>query len=192
MILDEHYYIIIDMKRFKKLNLEFAKFLPTKKDKIKWFINDCINYIVPFNVRLFYYNHIKTIWAPKHKRIRKAVPRYWMDLDYVLLQVNFEIIKSFYEDEFLLDNIDWEADNKHKEFAEWLIATYHYITVTRPELEAEKEASYPDSDDYNRNITSKKLYKELYGDVDRIENYIHKRDTKALTELVKYRDFLWT
>lgn len=176
----------------KKLNLEFTKFLPTKKDKIKWFINDCINYIVPFNVRLFYYNHVKPIWAPKHKRIRKAVPRYWMDLDYVLLQVNFEIIKSFYEDEYLLDNIDWEADDRHKEFAEWLYATYHYITVTRPELEREMNEAYPDTNDFNNKINSKKLYKELYGDVDRIEKYIHKRDTKALTELVKYRDFLWT
>lgn len=151
-----------------------------------------ITYAIPYKIRSFYRKYIRTVWDPKHTRIRKVVPKDWHDLDYILLQVNFEIIKSFYEDEYLNGLIDWESDEKHKSFAEWLFTAYHYITVTRPELEQEMDAAYPDSDDFNRKITSKKLYKELYGDVDRIEKHIHKMDTKILTELIKNRDFLWT
>jgi len=166
---------------------------PDSRFSLFWYdMKSRIAYAIPYKVRNFYHKHIKTVWDPKHTRIRKAIPKDWHDLDYVLLQVNFEIIKSFYEDEFLNGLIDWEADKMHKEFADWLLTAYHYITVTRPELEKEMNAAYPDSDDFNRKITSKRLYKELYGDVDRIEKLIHKMDTKVLTELVKNRDFFWT
>jgi hypothetical protein len=151
-----------------------------------------ITYAIPYKIRNFYHKHVRTLWDPKHTRIRNVIPKDWHDLDYVLLQVNFEIIKSFYEDEFLDGPVDWNADEKHKDFADWLFSAYHYITVTRPKLEKEKDAAYPDSDDFNRKMTSKKLYKELYGEVDRIEKHIHKMDTKVLTELIKNRDFLWT
>ena len=64
----------------------------TWQDEVGWFIRDHIINRIPYSIREFYYNKVKTIWKPQHSRIRKAVPRYWWDLDGVLLNVNFEII----------------------------------------------------------------------------------------------------
>ena len=93
----------------KKLNINIDSVRPpdwlgyksTWRDKVGWFIHYNIISRIPYPIREFYYNRIKTIWAPQHGRIRKAVPRYWWDLDHVLQVVNFEIIKSFYEDEYM-------------------------------------------------------------------------------------------
>ncbi len=146
--------------------------------------------MIPYQIRDFYHKHVRTIWKPQHSRIRKVIPKYWYDLDYVLLQVNFEIIKSFYEDEYTDGPVDWNADERHQKFAEWLEAAYGYIKWTRPQLEAEVEAAYPKAGE--RFGIEKASYKELYGEVDRLEKHIHKMDTKVLTELINNRDFLWT
>jgi len=72
----------------------------TIKDRVYLWVYDNI----PFRVRNFYYEKIRSIFKPQHQRIRKIIPRTWCDLDSVFLKVNFEIIKSFYEDEFIDSN----------------------------------------------------------------------------------------
>ena len=37
-----------------------------------------------------------------------------------------------------------------------------------------------------------KTYEELYGNVNRLEALIAKKDTKVITELIKNRDYFWT
>jgi hypothetical protein len=112
-----------------------------------------------------------------------------MDLDYVLIEVNFEIIKSFYEDEYKDGIVDWNSDSRHKKFAKWLESAYFYITKEKPKLEKKIEKSYPDSSNIKLN---KKTYKELYGKVDDLEKEIFDKDTKIINELLKNRQFLWT
>lgn len=181
------------MNKFDEIGYVLSGINP--ESKIAVFLYDLkirIKYLIPYQVREFYRKHIETIWSPQHSRLRKVIPRYWHDLDYILTRVNFEIIKSFYEDEFIDGPVDWEADEKHKEFANWLFSAYHYITVTRPDLENEMDAAYPDNVNIDSNLFNKSTYKSLYGEVDRIEKYIHKMDTKILIELIRRRDFLWT
>jgi len=165
------------------------------KNKISVFLHNfknTIKYMIPYQIREYYRKNIETLWKPQHSRIRKAIPKYWYDLDYVLIQVNFEIIKSFYEDEYKDGIVDWDANQDHKNFANWLVSAYTYITETRPKLEQELSAAYPEENIFSENKQKKMSYKELYHDVDRIEKHIHKMDTKILTELIKYRDYLWT
>jgi len=151
-----------------------------------WGIKDRVYYATPYCVRDFFYKHIKTIWAPKHSRIRKAVPRHWIDLDGILLLVNFEIIKSFYEEEFEKGIVDWEGSGPEAvKFASWLENAYKYITEERPALEKKMDEAYPD-------FEAKGTYKQLYKKVDYYEALIEKTDTKILTELVKFRKHLWT
>ena len=38
----------------------------------------------------------------------------------------------------------------------------------------------------------KESYEELYGEVNRLEQLIQDRDTKILTQLIKYRHFFWS
>lgn len=152
-------------------------------------IKNFFKYLIPYKLRDFYRFKIKTIIKPQHSRIRKSIPRHWMDLDYVLVMVNFEIIKSFYEDEYKDGLIDWNSDESHKKFSKWLEKAYKYITLERPRLEKKVEQSYPDLDKIE---SGKKTYKELYGKVDDYEKIIFDRDTEVIYELLKNREFLWT
>lgn len=162
------------------------------KLSIWWYdLKKSVRYLIPFQVVNFYDKKIRTIYNPKHSRIRKSIPKYWMDLDYVLMEVNFEIIKSFYEDEYSTGWVDWTADEKHKEFANWLEQAYNYVKYERPELEYRKEKLYP-SNELPIKQREKMSYNELYGEMDKIESEIDSMDTEFLTQLVKYRHFLWT
>ena len=168
--------------------------------------------IVPYRWKRFYYDHVKIIFKPYHSRLRKAIPRQWWDLSGLIIEINFEIIKSFYEDEYSKGIVDWNADKHHKRFAEWLEDSYKYITVERPELEKQKDAAYPKTDDvsdwFGEEETDKngvvtrtmktceerygKSYEEVYAEVNRLDALIDKRDTKILTDLIKKRNYFLT
>jgi hypothetical protein len=166
---------------------------PNSKVQIYWFkLKDFIKRCIPYSIKEFYRKHIEIIWRPQHIRIRKAIPKHWMDLDWVLVNVNFEIIKSFYEDEFLSGWVDWEADKNHRKFGKWISKSYNYIVKERPELQKAVEDAYPETKGFTVKKMDKLTYNELYGEVDRLEKLIHDTDTKIITDLVKYRDFLWT
>jgi hypothetical protein len=130
---------------------------------------------------------------------------------YVWMTINFEIIKSFYEDEYSKGIVDWEADEHHSEFAKWLESSYKYITIERSALEKQMNAAYPESNfddmfgepktDQYGNVTRTmksceerygKTYEEIYGEVNRLEALIDKMDTEVLTELIKRRSYFWT
>jgi len=163
--------------------------------------------ILPYKWNMWYYEIIKPIFKPKHSRIRKVIPRQWCDLSSLIVNVNFEFIKSFYEDEYVDGVVDWSATEHHKEFANWLELSYKYITTQRPELEIEKDNAYPKSssiddmfepfvDENGRKMYQMKddgiPYEVKYGEVNRLEKLIEEKDTEILTQLIKRRDYFWT
>jgi hypothetical protein len=175
-----------------KISYQLAGVNVDNKLSVWWYdLKKSIGYLIPFQVVIFYDKKIKTIFKPQHSRIRKSIPKYWSDLDYVLLQVNFEIIKSFYEDEYAAGFVNWQSDKSHKAFARWLEQAYNYVKYERPELEVARDKSYPD-DALSFKQRENMSYDELYGEVDKLEKQIHDMDTKTLTQLIKHRDFLWT
>lgn len=203
--LREDYLREANLNGIQKLNFNIRSWIYDHFDV--WDIWD----IIPYNWQRFYYDKIKTIFKPFHSRLRKAIPRQWSDLTCLIVDVNFEIIKSFYEDEYSKGIVDWESDEYHKKFAKWLESSYKYITIERPDLEKQKDAAYPDINfdgmfcepekDKNGNVTRRmksceerygKSYEEVYAEVHRLENLIDKTDTKILTEMIKNRDFFWT
>lgn len=162
--------MIKKLKAYNHPSLDF-------KYKARWFISSVLLYI-PFPIRDFYYKHIKTLWKPQHSRIRKAIPKYWYDLDHILLVVNFEIIKSFYEDEFKKDTVDWEGTGGDAmKFVAWLERAYAYITSVRPVLEKRIEEA---------------LDKSHYKKVEKLEQEMEDKDTEVLIDLVKWRGHMWT
>ena len=163
--------------------------------------------LLPYRFRMTYYDYIKPIFKPCNQRIRKAIPRTWMDISHLMVDVNFEFVKAFYEDEYKADIVDWEATEHHKVFAQWLEGAYTYITKDRPQLQKDLEAAYPASrlleemfkpveDENGRKmfemVKDDVPYHIRYAEVDRIEKLIDELDTKILTEFIKRRDYFWT
>jgi hypothetical protein len=163
--------------------------------------------LFPYSWRMTYYDKIRPIIKPQNQRIRKAIPRTWVDVTEMVVSVNFEFIKAFYEEEFKADIVDWEATEHHKEFAEWLEKAYEYVTKIKPQLEIDLQNAYPPSkpieemferipqEDGTTRIYMKDdgiPYEVKYKDVNRIEEEIKNRDTEVLTELIKRREYFWT
>ena len=203
--LAEDYLKDAKLNAWQELNFRF-RFWTNKHFGI-WDIWD----ILPYKYQRLYYDHIKTIFKPHHTRLRKAIPRQWHDLSSIIIDINFEIIKSFYEEEYSSGVVDWQADEHHSKFAKWLEGAYKYITIERPALEKQMDASYPEAilDDWfgeaetdkNGNVTRRmktceerygKSYEEVYSEVNRIEALIDGKDTKIITEMVKRRSYFWT
>jgi hypothetical protein len=163
--------------------------------------------LFPYSWRMTYYEKIKPIFKPQNQRIRKAIPRTWVDVTELVVDVNFEFIKAFYEDEYKADIVDWEATEHHKEFAEWLEKAYEYVTKIKPQLEIDLQNAYPSHDGFDdmfelkTDENGKRLfqfkddgvpYEVKYKEVNRIEEEIRSRDTEVLTELIKRREYFWT
>jgi hypothetical protein len=163
--------------------------------------------LFPYSWRMTYYDKIKPIFKPQHERIRKSIPRTWMDVSQLIVDVNFEFIKAFYEDEYKADIVDWDATEHHKEFAHWLELSYKWITQRRPQLQKDLENAYPQhssieslfkpTTDENGKRVFQMVddgipYEVKYAEVNRIEELIDNKDTEILTELIKRRNYFWT
>lgn len=163
--------------------------------------------IFPYRLRMHYWENIRPIFKPQNKRIRKCIPRTWRDISHLMVDVNFEFIKAFYEDEYKADIVDWEATEQHSEFAKWLEGVYLYITKERPQLEIDLQNAYPPFKGFDEMFKptvdkdGKRMfvmaddgipYEVKYKEVNRIEKLIEDTDTEILTEFVKRRNYFWT
>ena len=163
--------------------------------------------LFPYRWRMYYYDYIKPIYKPSNQRIRKFIPRTYRDISHLMVEINFEFIKAFYEDEYKADIVDWEATEQHSEFAKWLESAYIYITKERPQLEIDLNDAYPlfksFSDMFKPTIDKdgKKMfemaddgipYEVKYKEVNRIEEEIETKNTEILTEFIKRRNYFWT
>jgi hypothetical protein len=163
--------------------------------------------LFPYRFRMVYYDYIRPMFNPQNKRIRKIIPRTWADVSHLMVDVNFEFIKAFYEDEYKADIVDWEATEQHSEFAKWLESTYTYLTKDRPQLQKDLENAYPssksidDTFELKTDENGKRLfqfkddgipYEVKYKEVNRIEEMIDNLDTEILIEFVKRRNYFWT
>lgn len=164
--------------------------------------------LLPYRFRMYYYDYIKPTFCPRNKKIRDAVPRSWADITSLIVDVNFAMIKQFYEDEYLLGFVDWEGSgDTHKKFEQWLKEAYAYVAYKRPSLEAERDNSYPPSKPFeewfeeNTNEKGEKVYRMIndgipyevkYKDVIRLEKEIEENDTKYLKEMIEFREYFWT
>jgi hypothetical protein len=163
--------------------------------------------IFPYSWRMTYWEKIKPIFKPQNKRLRKFIPRTWKDMSHLMVDLNFEMIKVFYEDEYKAGIVDWESDQPHRDFSKWIENSYFYITKARPKLEIDLENSYPPSkpmeemfehipqEDGTTRIYLKDdgiPYEIKYAEVNRIEKLIEETDTKILKEFIEYRHFFWT
>ena len=172
------------------------------KIKLKYDIYDVFD-LFPYRWRLWYWDNIKPIIQPAHKRLRKAIPRQWQDITSLIVNLNFELIKSFYEEEYKHGPVDWEGTSKEAaKFEKWLNEAYRYIVVERTILEKRMEEAYPPSKPFDEMfkrteggylmIDDGVPYEVKYKKVIELEKKIEDTDTKVLKDLIKYRDYFWT
>jgi len=132
---------------------------------------------------------IQCFFFPKHQEIRKAIPRTWTDISNLVVDLNFAMILSF-KKEADESWVDWNGTEEHRKFKNWLDAAADWIQKARPELEKQRDNSYPP---YPLPAELKgKSYDELYGEVNRVEKLINDTDTTIIKQMIDYREFMWT
>lgn len=129
---------------------------------------------------------IQCFFFPKHPEIRKAIPRTWTDISNLVVDLNFAMILSF-KKEADESWVDWNGTEEHRKFKNWLDAAADWIQKTRPELEKQRDNSYPPPAELKG-----KSYDELYGEVNRVEKLINDTDTTIIKQMIEYRDYMWT
>jgi hypothetical protein len=151
-----------------------------------------ISLYIPYQIRNAWYE-FKCFIKPKNKKYRAAIPNTWVDVCMLIEDVNFAFIKGFYEDEYKNGIVDWKASGDEcSKFAKWLEKAYHYVTVERPQLQKDLDAAYPPLSLKRLTEVTRDSYEKEYAEVHRIEDLIRNKDTKILTETIKYRQYFWT
>ena len=151
-----------------------------------------LSYKIPYQIRDGWYK-FKCFFNPKNKKYRAAIPNTWVDVCALIEDVNFAFITGFYEDEYKSGLVDWEGSGEHNsKFAKWLEKAYKYITIERPQLQKDLDAAYPPLTAKRLTEINRASYEEEYAEVHRIEKLIQDKDTKTLTETIKYRQYFWT
>lgn len=162
---------------------------------LKWqMFKSNFRYYLPYSIREGWYK-FKCFFKPCGKKYRAAIPNTWVDVCVLIEDVNFAFVKGFYEDEYKKGIVDWEESGREvSKFAKWLEKSYQYITVERPQLQKDLDAAYPPLTLITKESieNSKSSYEKDYAEVHRIEKLIQDKDTKVLTEIVKYRQYFWT
>ncbi len=163
------------MVRYKSVedlfdDLKSKSYKPSIFTRFKWWLND-------FTWDVYRY------FKPCHQEIRKSIPNRWTDITELIRIVNFEFLKSYHDHE--MHNIEWNSDEYHRNFRDWINQAYVYITVERPKLEDDLSNAYP-------SFGSKGTYEEKYGEVNRLEALIEQKDTEILVDIVKKRAWFWS
>lgn len=167
---EDHPEKLIKLESVEDFFATIKEYKPTIFDKFKWWANDFV-----WDV----YRSFK----PCHQQIRKAIPNRWTDITELIRIVNFELLKSFHDNEMHI--IEWNSNELHAEFKSWIDKAYQYITIERPQLEDQISHSYPP-------LGSKGTYEEKYGELNRLEKLLAQKDTEVLTEMVKKREMFWS
>jgi len=164
----------------------------TKKDyPIQYFFREdvCLYFSIMWRrIKDFKYN-IKCFFFPKHQEIRKAIPRTWMDLCDLVVDLNFAMILSF-KKEADESFVNWDGTPQHREFKNWLDSAAHWIKEGRPNCEAQRAACHPT---YPLPPEMKDFtYEQLYGNINQIEKLISETDSNILKQMIDYREYMWT
>lgn len=143
------------------------------------------------NLTYFLNNKVWVIYRwfkPCHPKIRKAIPRGWADLDYVIREMNFAALVEFYEEEYEgyeEDPTFLSINEENKKFDEWIHSAYSHITKHRKEMEKEIEnISCWDTEDLDEKS-------KCYEDLLEKETILDKADTKVLVEIIQNRFKMW-
>jgi hypothetical protein len=164
-----------------------------KEHPIQYFIREKIedieDDIISAYYRIKYY--VRTSLFPENKRIRNAIPVRGHDVTSIIEKMNFAAILQFKE-EADKSQVDWTANESHKEFKDWLDRSVVWLTEGKANLEKELDRAYPTVSLMKTEEITLERYNDMYKEVHRLEELIKQTDENILVQLIKYREFFWT
>ena len=181
---------------FSEFNRRIKKEYP-----IQWFFRDYL-FSVDNPVALFFYRikwkvsdwryNIKHLLKPCHPRMRKVYPRHeWRDLAYVIPEINIAMLLDFWYQEVKLDIVDWQADEKGREFYKWLSESVKWIEEERPKIQNEIEAEQ-DRICFEKGYKKDLPFEEKYKLSNDLEKKLQDGENEIVYQMMKYRDYFWT
>jgi len=164
-----------------------------KEYPIQYFIREKIEDIEDDIMRTYsrirYYVH--TLFFPENKVIRNAIPVRGHDVFSIIEKMNFAAILQFKE-EADKSQVDWAANENHKEFKDWLDRAVVWLNEGKANLEKELDRAYPTVSLMNTGEIILEKYNDMYKEVHRLEDLIKQTDENILVQMMKYRDYFWT
>ena len=137
-----------------------------------------IENMLPYRWSEFYFKNIKPVFFPNNRIILDTIPKQPANISDLIVDVNFAMIKQFYEKDYLLGLVYWEATKDLEQFEQWLKEAYVYICYKRPSLKAELKYGVS-------------LQEALDNSCCTTEEEITKNDTKILVQMMKYKNYFW-
>jgi len=142
------------------------------------------------------------LFHPQHSELRKVIPRSYQELDVLMVEFNFAIVKSLvekqycgidqlYADYLAVPQVGGEFDKELVEgwnnFRQQLFNCYKYITVQRFNLQKELE------DSYKFDLpASKEVWEKFFADSTRVKQRIEELDSKWLLWIISNKNYFWT
>jgi hypothetical protein len=135
--------------------------------------------------------YITNFLDPCCPRWRKTLPRHkYSDITNIIVDSNFNLILDFYYEEVKNGHVDWQADEKHREFYDTLINAVEWIENGQKILNKKSiDALTAATEDL---ILKDKPYKERYSEYDDIEKQIDDKKTEILKWMIENREGFWT
>jgi hypothetical protein len=171
-----------DGSEFSKVDAHLKKKYP-----VQFFLRDTV--IGTIESKLSYYRNywwyrkVSTFFNPRQKWLTKQIPNTWCDKTTLIPQLNFAMIVHFVDVEKCFENTVYDDSPEHIKFASELKECYNFIKVVLPELEKQRDASYP--------TTYTGDYYKDYGELNRLEKIIDEETTKWLVWIVTNRNHFW-
>lgn len=139
---------------------------------------------LPYRFRNWWTNHVRTIYAPQHSNLRRAIPKTWRDLDGCIENFLFACVISFVEDEDGLD--DWEQpcqEGPRKEQAAMLREVYDWAKTGRQVAEDAMFAAAPRYEGFLKGLS--------YNEMSRLSDEMEAKTNRYILWITTYRVYLW-
>lgn len=164
-----------------------------KEHPIQYFIREKVEDIEDDIIRKYYSikYYVRTLLFPENKRIRSAIPARGHDIASIIEKMNFAAILQFKE-EADKSQVDWTANENHKEFKDWLDRSVVWLTEGKANLEKELDRAYPTVSLMRTEEITLEKYNDMYREVHRLEDLIKQTDENILVQMIKYREYFWT
>lgn len=148
-----------------------------------------------FDIYYFIKNRIK----PKQAWLITDIYYDWCDKPELIEEVLYRCIVNYVEDENCFGVIDWSHHQTYKEAAAFIKDCYDWIKIRRPKLQKQIQEiiangfSELELQDFLTTLNNnKKTYDEQYPGLKELEAELYNKDTEYLTNIIKYRSYLWT
>lgn len=197
-LLESEGYVAFDENKHNKFHFNLCRLV---KDIKLWGIRDWLYYCAPKPLSYIgdlwncirpkykynWYDNLKCTLKPRQRWIKKHIEyKQWCDKTELIPKFLFGCVVHFVEDEKAFEVTDWVGSSeRHAKFAVELHECYHYIKVTRPNLEKRLDDAY-------NHVPLTGSFEEAYADVLSIEKDIEDSENKYVMWIAENKGYMWT